>query len=124
MEFTPLEWDVLRWIIDRSDDEALVGQLLDAKPRSRKYTGHGSFTDLRVPANSPKARLRVYSDGLPKVKSPELEHGAGCVLFCVDGKASTLEFYSFAGTFREVLRSWTLEPWPAKSSAILPDAGV
>src|SRR3954467_4717159 len=93
MKFSELERDVLRWIVRTSDDEALVQQLMDAKPRRREFTGHGSFTDLRVPPHLPKARQGVYHEGFPLVKSDELPCKAGCVLFCRDGLASMLEFY-------------------------------
>jgi len=113
MKFTELERDVLRWIVQNSDDEALVQQLLNAKPRSRKFTGCGSFTDLRVPPRSPKTRKRVYHEELPVIKSPELESIVGSVLFCEAGVAATLEFCVIGpGSFPQVLRSWELEPWP------------
>src|SRR5262245_30384039 len=113
MKFTELERDVIRWIVRTSDDDALVRQLLDAKPRRREFTGVGSFTDLRVPPASPKARQRVYHEGLPIVRSDELQNPVSCVLFCEDGLVQTLEFCVLGdGQFPQVLRTWTLEPWP------------
>jgi hypothetical protein len=112
MKFTPLERDVIGWIVRHCDDEALVQQLMSAKPRKREFTGVGSFTGLLVPAGMPEARQRVYYDReLPLVVSPDLEHGAGTVLFCKDGVADVLEFYTFASDpFPQVLRSWELKP--------------
>ena len=51
MKFTERERDVLRWIVRTWDDEALVQQLMDAKPCGRKFIGVGSFT-LCVPASA------------------------------------------------------------------------
>jgi hypothetical protein len=40
------------------------------------------------------------------------------VLFCKDGFAEFLEFFTFgAESFPQVLRSWQLEPWPGNSVA-------
>src|SRR5262245_27728742 len=112
MKFTPLERDVISWIVRHADDEVLVQQLMAAKPRKREFTGVGCFTDLEIAAELPKTSRRVYHDrALPLIVSPQLKHGAGTVLFCKDGVADFLEFFTFGSeVFPQVLRSWELKP--------------
>lgn len=112
MELTPLERDVLIWIADHTDEESLRRQCIDAKLHHREFTGVGCFTTLEVDPNSPKATGRVYSEILPTIESPELQHGAGTVLFCEDGLINTLEFFTYGETFPEELHSWRLVPGP------------
>lgn len=114
MEFTPLERAVLDWIAEHADDPAVKQQLAAARPVSREFTGVGSFTSLRVPHDSPRVPYTV-SPTDPVIESPQLEHGAGSVLFFEDGLASTLELYSNGDSFPEV-RSFRLLPWDSGDS--------
>jgi hypothetical protein len=69
-----------------------------------------------VPPDSPKARQRVYHDGLALVTNAELDSEVVCVLFCENGLAATLEFFMYGeGSFPQVLREWGLVPWPKQA---------
>lgn len=108
MEFTPLERDVLTWIAANAGDPALAEQLRSVQPLSREFTGVGSFTVLKVEPGLPDVGYRVAPID-PHIESPEIQDGAGVVLFCDGGQASLLEFYTFGSTvFPESLTEWTL----------------
>jgi hypothetical protein len=101
---TKLESAVIEKLLDGKHPvlAALRAQARGVTAESRMRSGVGFFTDLRVPADSPRAALprgRVYV-GDVEADILGLEHGAGFVLFIEDGYLATLEGYTYD------------EPWP------------
>jgi hypothetical protein len=108
MQFTPLERAVLDWIAERANDPALAAQLRSAQPTAREFTGVGSFTSLRVPDDAAPVSL-APAPVTPHIESPDLEAGAGAVLFFENGRATTLELYTYGSAFPRDLMTWTLK---------------
>ena len=71
--------------------------------KDREFTGHGFFTDFSVPEGTCKRDGfdLVIGDVLGE-DIPELQHGAGFLLFIDDGILSCLEGFSYG------------EPWPTQ----------
>src|SRR3954468_19580246 len=76
-------------------------QLAVATVAKREFTGVGFFTRFDVPptvSGLPSSRRIIISDVYADVEG--LQHGAGFVLFVVDGGLDTLECFTY------------VEPWP------------
>ena len=97
-DLTPLESAVLDKLLDKPGEpfSTLREQIAHAEVASRELTGVGFFTTFSVPANAP-VRRDVPSTEVTGVGAaiPQLEHGAGFVLFVRDGIASMLEGYTY-----------------------------
>ncbi len=108
-EFTVLEKSILDWIIARNSDPALASQIKSARVAKREYTGAGWFIDLEVP--EPRASLKPETtrpiDG-PYIRSPQIDHGGGSILFHQNGVITTLEMYANGGRFDKELRHYEL----------------
>jgi hypothetical protein len=67
----------------------------------REFSGAGFFTYLEVPKEAPRIQMtgRIYF-GDVHAQLPNLNNGAGFVLFIKDGKLELLEGYTYG------------EPWP------------
>jgi hypothetical protein len=98
---TDLERSVLLAMAeDDSEREALLRQIDTASVVDRDYTGVGLYTKLAVGADVPRLRTPNRSiEDYPKLSliHPELEVGAGVILWLDDAKIDTIEFYTFAG---------------------------
>ena len=57
---------------------------------------------LAVPESAKACGLaRAPEVPYPYIESPDLEIGAGCVLFLVDGRLDTLEIFAYGNSFPE-----------------------
>ncbi len=101
MELSEFEKVVLAALIEGdSEKEIILAQLREATVLERDYTGVGLFTKIRVSENSPLlSKSNRYIEEAPKthLEHPELEAGAGVILWFEDGKVSTLECYTYDG---------------------------
>ncbi len=93
-DLTPLESAVLDKLLDKQGEPftTLREQLAHLEVASRKFTGVGFFTNFSLPVDAP-VRRDVPSTEVTGVGAaiPQLEHGAGFVLFVRHGIASVLE---------------------------------
>jgi hypothetical protein len=81
---------------------ALRTQLDSCEVSSREFTGVGFFTNLKPDRSvgpAPTSRPRIHITGVD-AKMSGLKHGAGFVLFVMDGYLDFLEGFSYD------------EPWP------------
>jgi hypothetical protein len=104
---TALERSVMEMFLsgEHPSLHTLRRQLAAFRTARREFTGVGFFTYFAVPSGSERAHLSgqiVLTDVWATVKG--LEHGAGFVLFVVDGLLDMLEGFTFD------------EPWPQEIS--------
>jgi len=99
MEFTDFEISVLTALAQTgSENGPIIEQLKDAKVKRRDYTGVGLFTEIIPDKNSPRLhKKRKLIEEIPKLflEHPDLQGGAGAMLWINDGLISTLECYTF-----------------------------
>jgi hypothetical protein len=80
--------------------ETLLRQIETARVIDRDYTGVGLYTKLEVGDDVPKLRTtnRLIED-YPKIslEHPDLEVGAGVILWLDDARIDTIEFYTYTG---------------------------
>jgi hypothetical protein len=111
-DLSPLERDILQWIVARAKSHSLKEQVARAKVAARQHTGSGAYVDLWVPPDSPEVPAIELSgnplDG-PTIESPALEAGAGSLLFVKDGRLSLIEIFSYGSSFPESLDQYELE---------------
>jgi predicted transcriptional regulator len=92
---------VLDAMISGDSEEAMIREQLEtAIVKSRDYSGVGLFTEIEVGANTPRlAKSNRYIEETPKIYlvHPELQAGAGALLWFTDGFVSMLECYSYEG---------------------------
>ena len=104
-----LEKELLAWIAENNDCDALAAQLAGARVVKRDYTRTGFFIFLEAPQASipidTKIRVRC-----PDLEAPELMYGAGSSLFLRNGRLHYLELYARGGFFPEKLEHCRLQP--------------
>lgn len=92
---------VLSAIIEGDPEQVtLAQQLAFATVAERDYTGVGLYTKLLVDLKVPRlAHSSRYIEKIPKVHltHPGLPDGAGALLWITDGRADTLECYTYNG---------------------------
>jgi hypothetical protein len=98
-----LEGSVVGWFAARSgaSNPALRQQLAQASVSEREYTsGAGVFLSLSYAAGlSPQPCSQAsYLDG-PEIQSPEMSSGALATLHFINGVASSIEIWSYAGDY-------------------------
>ncbi|MEM9079102.1 MAG: hypothetical protein AAGC74_00230 [Verrucomicrobiota bacterium] len=85
---------------DDPERETLLRQIESARVADRDYTGVGLYTKLTVNPDVPKLTTtnRLIED-YPKLGliHPDLEAGAGVILWLDEAKIDTIEFYTFSG---------------------------
>lgn len=98
---TDLERGVLLAMAEEDPErETLLRQIDTASVVSRDYTGVGLYMKLAVGADVPRLGTPNRSiEDYPKLSlvHPELEVGAGVILWLDDARIDTIEFYTFAG---------------------------
>ena len=108
-EFTALERSVLNWILERNPYPALVSQISKAAVTRREHTGVGWFVDLDIPEPrmllSPEIKSPING---PFIRSPQIEHDGGTILFHKNGVISLLEMYANGGRFDKDLSQYEL----------------
>ncbi len=107
MNFDGLERAILRWIRERTKDAQLKAQLVKAELGSREHTGAGRYTTFLVPSEMTECKTEKI-DG-PRIDSPVLESGGGCILWCADGRVDTLEFFANGDSFPELIEEFQLK---------------
>jgi len=108
MELSKFELMVLEALIETDPEkETIKQQLANAVVIDRDYTGVGLFTKIGISESSPIfSKSNRYIEKTPKthLAHPELETGAGVLLWFEDGKVSALECYTYE------------EDWPENES--------
>ncbi len=101
MELSDFEKMVLEALIEGDPEENIIQQqLVDGSVIDRDYTGVGLYTNIKVSENLPVlSKSNLYMEETPKthLRHPELEAGAGVLLWFENGKISTLECYTYEG---------------------------
>jgi len=101
MNLSEFEKNVLKALVDGDPEkEIILAQLREVTVLERDYTGVGLFTKVQVSENAPSLiRSNRYIEEAPKIhlEHPELEGGAGAILWFENGKVSTLECYTYEG---------------------------
>lgn len=95
---TSLEEAVLDAMLDKPGEpfETIRQQLAYATIAKREFTGVGFFTRFAIPADAPARRdLPSMHIGDVGAEFPQLQHGAGLLLFIRDGVVSTLEGFTY-----------------------------
>jgi hypothetical protein len=94
----------------------LMAQIAAAQVTERACTGHGLYVHLIVPADQPRLRTerrdrQIEGAAHLYLAHPSLEHGAGTVVWVLDGRVDCIECFVYDGT------------WPADDTAfrILPE---
>jgi hypothetical protein len=98
---------ILAWIAQQTNDDALVAQIGAATVARQDYMRTGYFIYLEVPADAPliKESGRPVS---PDIVSVELLDGAGTTLFLRDGRLHYLEIYARGGFLPPDLQDYEL----------------
>ena len=101
MELSEFEKMVLTALVE-SDPEAEIisSQLAGAVVAEQDYTGVGLYTKIQVSESSPLlSKSNRYIEEAPKthLDHPNLESGAGVILWFDERKVSTLECYTHDG---------------------------
>ena len=86
---------------------------------SHELTGVGFYVNFDVPVNCPMISNGSCHIGDVEVEIDGLVHGAGFVLFIVDGKISTLEAYSYDEPWPESIERYVLK-YHDSSTRMLP----
>jgi len=86
---------------------------------SHELTGVGFYVNFNVPANCPTISNGSCHIGDVEAEIDGLVHGAGFVLFIVDGKISTLEAYSYDEPWPESIERYVLK-YHDSSTRMLP----
>jgi hypothetical protein len=106
---TELEKAVLAHMINKrpADRDVFLKQLDNCQVVSRENTGCGFYTALRVDRHIAPSEFkeRELIQGV-HVSCPELQHGAGFILYIQNGYLHSLEGYTFVD-----------EQWPEKISS-------
>ncbi len=103
---TPLEQAVIDMLLESQGEplDTIRQQLAHATIAERRFTGVGFFTDFVIPPDAPVRRdLADMTLGDIAVEFPNLQHGAGFVLFIRGGVVVMLEGYTYD------------ESWPANT---------
>lgn len=102
MRVTKLEKAIFDWIADRNS--ALASRLRDVEVASREHTGVGFYIYLFEEGPDWD---RPPVDG-PVIESPQLDMGAGSILWLSEGEPHCLEIYAFGNHFPTVLDKFHL----------------
>jgi len=106
---TSFEAEVLSSLVTGDPEEAaLRNQIANAQVVSRKHTGVGLYVNFEVSTGATRLRTsNRYIEETPKmhIQHPELEAGAGALLWFKNGWLVTLECYTYAG-----------DKWPSDES--------
>jgi hypothetical protein len=112
--FTALERDIFEWVATHCEVPVVAQQLRRAVLIRRDYTGVGFHTYCCAPDELPAFPLDTPRplEG-PQIESPELEYGAGSLVWHEDGRLSCLEIFAYGDSFPESLAEYGLVASPA-----------
>src|SRR6266513_1273121 len=98
LKLTDLELAVMAELINKRpvDRDVFLQQLHNCQVVSRRNTGCGFYTKLKFDPNvlPSESKERELVQGV-HVSCPELQHGAGFILYIQDGYLQELEGYTF-----------------------------
>jgi hypothetical protein len=121
-QFNVLEKAILQWFVENYKDENLTAQIRAAKLKGRKWTRVGSYIELDIPMDArpvdpDKLRSKDPSknstrkgwpiDG-PEIRSEDIEHGGGSLLWGKGGQVTSIEMYAYGRFFRENITNFEL----------------
>ena len=106
-ELNQIEKDILRWVIDHTNDNALINQLLAAKIKERNWTQAGFDILLNVDKNLKKVDIEFPISG-PQIVSSEIEHDGGSNIWGRGGYITALELYANGSYFNENVSQYKL----------------
>lgn len=104
MHLTEVERAILDFVAKENPDPELIAQIESLEVASREHTGVGLYTNFEFRNRDYARRIsspRVPYPG-PNLNSPDLEHGAGSVVWCGDdGFLSCIEIFSYSDQYPE-----------------------
>jgi hypothetical protein len=113
-DFNSLERQVIEKLLtgDHPVLSVLRQQFATARFRSRDLTNVGFFTYIAVSPDEQPARLTSRAHlGDVSAAIPDLQNGAGFVLFITNGALDFLEGYTYDEPWPESIDSFTLRYW-------------
>ncbi len=111
MELTSLENDIVRWLLMNCEDIHIQRQLPKVLLCKRDYTGVGFFLHFSLPSDAvavPDSAGDSTPIPGPEIVSPQLDSGAGTVVFLTDGRIDCIEIFAYGNHFPENLTDYTL----------------
>jgi len=106
--FNRLEREVFKWFHSKYKDSVISRQLDTAKLTHREWTKVGFYVNFQVDRNLKKWDRPFPIDG-PEIKSNDIEHGGGSLLWGEDGYLNCLELYAYGNFFREEVEEFEIE---------------
>ena len=106
--FNRLEREIFKWFQSKYKDSAISRQLDTAKLTHREWTKAGFYIHFQVDRNSGKWDRPFPIDG-PEIKSKDIEHGGGSLLWGEDGYLNCLELYAYGNLFKEEFEEFEIE---------------
>lgn len=112
MQLSAFEEMVLSAIIETDPERGVLEkQLCNATVTNRDHTGVGLYTKRAIDPDTPRlATTNRYIEETPKLHlcHPRLPAGAGGILWLSDGRADTLECYTYEGAWPEDESSFSI----------------
>lgn len=102
-----LEHSILHEILKKLPE--LKDQIEACHVVKKEYTGAGFYFELDVDKKIPAVDAKIKAINGPEIKSPQLESGAGSILFLEDGYLKTLEIFAYDNSFPEALKAFELK---------------
>ena len=100
-QLSTYEYEAIKTMaVNSSQPDILLAQLALADCVSRDYTGVGLSTNIVLDPAAPRLNGELWKiEDMPKayVQHPELDAGAGVILWLKDGYMSCLESYTHGG---------------------------
>ena len=95
--FEEFERDVISWIAKETPqyEQQILSQYNSCRIKSRRFTGHGFFTDFEVADTSDSLGDFNETLGALGLDINRLRHGTGYILFVKDGLITCLEGYAY-----------------------------
>ena len=102
-DFEEFERDVMMWIAKETPqyEQQILNQYNSCRIKSRRFTGHGFFTDFEVEDTSNSLGDFNETLGALGLDINRLQHGIGFVLFAENGLITCLEGYAYDEPFPE-----------------------
>ena len=111
MEFNNLEKAILKWTVDKYDDQTLTQQISQLQPVMREYTGCGFFIELTIEGavtDLNKGKFKGHHINGPAIRSPGIEYDGGSIFFHENGKLTLLEISANGRSFKEAITEFEL----------------
>ena len=100
---TPFEYKIMSTLCSNDiDAKMLENQLSEIAVKNRDYTGVGLYTEFSVSDTAsllPEDKNRMIDNPALYLSHPELENGAGVILWLEGRKISTLECFVYDGNW-------------------------